>query len=267
MLINRPIGIFDSGLGGLTAVKELRALLPGEDLIYFGDTGRVPYGTRGNETIVKYAAQDISFLREFDIKALLCACGTVSSVALQDFSLPFPCVGVIDGAAATAAACSRGKIGVIGTSATIKSGAYEREIKKINPDYDVYSAAAPLLVPLVENHRFSEDDIVALSVVSDYITPLLEKGIDTLILGCTHFPLMEKVFAKICGDAVALINPGKIAAGIIAEKIKENGLENKGGGALSCYVSDDPDSFKKGSELFLGSELFEPVRKVEIERY
>ena len=175
----RPIGVFDSGLGGLTAVRELCRLLPGEDVVYFGDTGRVPYGSRSRETIIKYARQDVAFLRTFDLKAILIACGTVSTTALDVLSAenPIPVMGVVEPAARAAARLTRsGNIGLIGTQTSVRSGAYERAIQAENPAARVTGQPCPLFVPLVENGRFRPGDIVIETVAAEYLAPLKRPG-------------------------------------------------------------------------------------------
>ncbi|MFR1434155.1 MAG: glutamate racemase [Acutalibacteraceae bacterium] len=186
---NRPIGIFDSGLGGLTAVRQLLRLLPGEDIVYFGDTGRVPYGNRSRETIARYARQDCRFLLENDVKLLIAACGTVSSAAADILEeMPVPAFGVVEPAAKAAVeATHSGRIGVIGTSATVRSGAFQRCITDLRQDVQVIMQACPLFVPLVENGWIDREDPVARGMAERYLQPLREQRIDTLILGCTHF--------------------------------------------------------------------------------
>ena len=197
---DRPIGVFDSGLGGLTTVRELCRLLPEEDIVYFGDTGRVPYGSRSRETIVKYARQDVAFLRTFDLKTIVIACGTVSTTALDVLAAenPIPVLGVVAPAARAAARATRsGSIGLIGTQASIRSGAYERLIRAENPAARVLAQPCPLFVPLVENGRFRPGDVVIETVAAEYLAPLKEAGVDTLVLGCTHYPLLEKVIGAL----------------------------------------------------------------------
>ncbi len=208
---DRPIGVFDSGLGGLTTVRELCRLLPEEDIVYFGDTGRVPYGSRSRETIVKYARQDVAFLRTFDLKTIVIACGTVSTTALDVLAAenPIPVLGVVAPAARAAARATRsGSIGLIGTQASIRSGAYERLIRAENPAARVLAQPCPLFVPLVENGRFRPGDVVIETVAAEYLAPLKEAGVDTLVLGCTHYPLLEKVIGAYMGPEVRLINSG-----------------------------------------------------------
>ena len=192
----RAIGVFDSGLGGLTAVKEIMERLPNENLIYFGDTGRVPYGTRSEETIIRYSRQDIRFLQSFDVKMIVVACGTVSSVALPIIKGEFgvPIVGVVEATADAAVKATRNnKIGIIGTQGTISSGAYSRRIHSEKSNIRTYSRACPLFVPLVENGHF--DTQVTRLVIEEYLADIKKQGIDTLILGCTHYPLLEKAIA------------------------------------------------------------------------
>ena len=206
---NRPIGVFDSGLGGLTVVKQLKQELPNENIVYFGDTGRVPYGTRTKEIIIKYTRQDINFLRCLDVKFIISACGTASAVALDsvagDYSVPI--IGVV-GAACKAAisATKTGRIGVIATTAAINSGAYEKNILALAPSVQIFTKSCPLFVPLVENGYFKKGDPVATIVAKEYLEPMITAGVDTLILGCTHYPLLEDIIAEIMGDKVILID-------------------------------------------------------------
>ena len=217
---SRAIGVFDSGLGGLTAVSALRELLPGEDVDYFGDTGRVPYGTRSAETIFRYAAQDVRFLLGHELKCIVVACGTVSSVALPRLleMTDIPILGVIEPAVRAAVrATKNGRIGVVGTSATIRSGTYREGLLAANPGLEIISKPCPLLVPQVEDGRFSEGCTVTELLVEEYVSPLLKQNIDTLILGCTHYPLLTGIFSKLCGPDVALINPGYEAVSALRE--------------------------------------------------
>ena len=212
---NRPIGVFDSGLGGLTAVRELQRLLPGEDIIYFGDTARVPYGGRSRDTLVRYARQDVAFLRTFDLKAIVIACGTVSTTALDVLTEEndIPIWGVVEPAAEAAARSTKnGLVGLIGTQATIRSGAYERRIAAEAPGVRVLSRACPLFVPLVENGRFRPGDVVAETVAAEYLEPFQDAGVDTLVLGCTHYPLLTEVIGNCMGPGVTLVNVGEKCA-------------------------------------------------------
>ena len=268
----RPIGVFDSGLGGLTTVRELRRLLPGEDIVYFGDTGRVPYGSRSAETIVKYARQDVAFLRTFDLKAIVIACGTVSTTALDVLAAenPMPVLGVVAPAAQAAArATKNGKIGLIGTQASIRSGAYERLIQGANPAAQVLSQPCPLFVPLVENGRFRRGDIVIETVAAEYLTPLKEAGVDTLVLGCTHYPLLEEVLSAYMGPEVTLINAGAEGARAVAHALEgADALSARtAGGTYRYFVSDRQADFSHLASIFLGWDVTESVGQVDISQY
>ncbi len=269
---NSPIGIFDSGLGGLTAVKELRKLLPHEDIIYFGDTGRVPYGTRGKNTIVQYAKQDIAFLLSQNVKCIIAACGTVSSILQSSFTntLPVPYMGVVQSASFAAVQASKtGKIGIIGTTATIKSGSYNNEISKLLPTASIFSKACPLFVPLVENGYFQRDNQVTRLVAQDYLNSFIPHNIDTLILGCTHYPLIAPIIADIMGNNVTLIDPGKETS-LTAKQtlLNSNMLKNKHNtkkGNVTYYVSDDAKSFEELSTCFLGENIGGNVIQISVD--
>ena len=237
---NRAIGIFDSGLGGLTCVKKVMEIMPGEDIIYFGDTGRVPYGTRSPETLVKYVRQDINFLESFDIKLIVIACGTASSAALPRIKneVKTGVIGVLEPACVAAANATRnGKVGVIGTQGTINSGKYTQTLKSINPELEVFSKACPLFVPLVEN-GYTSGEVVEL-IAHDYLDKIKREGVDTLILGCTHYPLLAAEIQKIMGDGVRLINSGAETA-IEARRYLESRDMRSGRekGSVKYYVSD-----------------------------
>lgn len=266
----RPIGVFDSGLGGLTAVKELRRILPNEDIVYFGDTGRVPYGTRSDQTIIKYARSDMDFLLKHGPKRVLIACGTVSTVALgllkKEYALPID--GVVEAAVRSAAASTKnGRVGVMGTPATIRSGAYERLLKERDPAIVTFSAACPLLVPLVENGRISPEDIVISTVVGEYLSEIKAAGVDTLIMGCTHYPLLEPVVAAFMGEGVRLISPGREAAILIAAEQEANGGGNdpQHSGVAEYFVSDSVAGFADLAETFLQEKVTGRVSRVDIE--
>lgn len=269
---NRPIGVFDSGLGGLTAVRELQRLLPGEDIIYFGDTGRVPYGGRSKDTIIRYARQDVAFLRTFDLKAIVIACGTVSTTALEvlEQENPIPVLGVVRPAVAEAAAATRsGKIGLIGTQATIRTGAYEKYIAKLLPDAQVTARACPLFVPLVENGRFRPGDRVAEMVAEEYLTPLKEAGVDTLVLGCTHYPLLTEIIGDYMGPEVTLIDVGRTCADAVARHLTDmDALSGPGRtGESRYYVSDSAEDFSRLATVFLRRDVEESVTQVDIWKY
>ena len=270
---NRPIGVFDSGLGGLTAVSELRRVLPGESVIYFGDTARIPYGTRSPDTIRKYALQDIRFLSGFDIKAIIAACGTVSTTVLDDIAgeSALPLMGVVEPAARRAAALTKKRrIGLIGTQASVRSGTYERYIKKSMPDAEVVAAACPLFVPIVENGHFSIGDPLAELLAEEYLTPLRNAEVDVLILGCTHYGLLSDVIGNFMGDNVTLVSPGAEAARGIAELLSaKDSLANPDcEPSYRYFVSDSPSDFARHATLFLERDMSGIVaEKVDIEKY
>ncbi|WP_297197242.1 glutamate racemase [uncultured Flavonifractor sp.] len=268
----RPIGVFDSGLGGLTTVRELCRLLPGEDIVYFGDTGRVPYGSRSRETIVRYARQDVAFLRTFDLKLIVIACGTVSTTALEVLAQenPIPVLGVVAPAAAAAARATRNdRVGLIGTQASIRSGAYEALIHKEDPAAQVFSQPCPLFVPLVENGRFKPGDVVIETVAAEYLAPLKAAGVDTLVLGCTHYPLLEGVISAQMGPEVTLVNAGAEGAWAAAARLAElDALSGRdGGGTCRYFVSDRQEDFSRLASIFLGWDVTGAVGQVDISRY
>ena len=266
----RPIGVFDSGLGGLTTVKKLVELLPGEDIIYLGDTGRVPYGSRSKETIIKYAGQDAAFLAGFNIKVMVIACNTVCSAALDilDKAYDMPVFEVVNPPAITAAALTKnGKIGVIGTAATIRSGAYEAAIKEIAPELQVVSAACPLFVPLVENGKTGVDDVAVTLIVEDYLAQLRTAGVDTLIMGCTHYPLLRGVISKVMGPGVTLVDSGAETAKVVAREIHEGGMASHGSanGEIRYFVTDSVDGFSDLASSFLEADVYGMVEQVTLE--
>jgi glutamate racemase len=253
--MNEPIGIFDSGIGGLTVVKQLTKLLPNENYIYFGDTARVPYGTRSNRLIKQYAFEDTAFLQQFNIKLLVVACNSVSAVAvdLLESAVDIPLTGVImPGVEAAIQKTKNLKIGVIGTTATVASGAYEQRIKAINPDITVFGQACPMLVHLVEEGWVNEE-ITRLTIIK-YLKPLLEKSIDTIILGCTHFPVVSDLIKEVVGPSITLIDSGKETAKKVKQILDKSGLNKNdpSAGEFNFYVSDIPDKFDEVGTLFLG---------------
>ena len=257
------IGIFDSGLGGLTALKELRELCPECDIVYFGDTGRVPYGTRSKEILYRYADEDIRLLLSKGAERILAACGTVSSVALPKIegNYPVKITGVVLPAAKEAVAATKNKrIGVIGTGATISSGAFAREINKIDASIKVMEVACPLFVPLVENGFIDEGCELTMLAVREYLSGIREFGADTLILGCTHFPIIAPHIRAYLGDGVTLVNSGSAAARELACEAKAI----KGSGRCDIYVSDSPASFEAVAKIFLGQEKLPEVHTVRI---
>lgn len=268
---NRPIGVFDSGLGGLTAVKQLEQVLPGESLVYFGDTGRVPYGSRGKDTILRYARQDMDFLLSQNVKAVLAACGTVSSVARSvGEALSVPYIDVIGPSArAAAAATKNGKIGVIGTAATIASDSYRSALLRINHKLEVYPQACPLFVSLVESGFVSPQDEVTRLVAERYLAPVRAAGVDTLILGCTHYPIIAPTVAGVMGRGVTLIDSGREAALALAQALKERDLLCEEGHRrqASYFVTDTPENFLNVAELFLGHSVEGRTQRIDIESY
>lgn len=265
-----PIGVFDSGLGGLTAVKELRQILPGENIVYFGDTGRVPYGSRGRDTIIAYAKQDIAFLLSKGVKTLLAACGTISSTLPKRDSdlLPVPYTGVVGAAALAAAKATKtGQVGVIGTEATIASHSYEDALRGLSPAICCTSNACPLFVPLVENGHFKEGDPLAKLAAELYLAPLRAAEVDTVILGCTHYPLLASTLAAEMGAHVTLIDPGREAALALRDTLRAQDLlnPNTGGGSVEYYVTDDPARFGQLARVFLGGEAGGRVERINIE--
>lgn len=255
----RPIGIFDSGLGGLSAVRAALKYLPNEDIIYFGDTGRVPYGTRSEKIITQYAKEDIAFLEKFGCKLIMAACGTVSSVAKDAISkVKEPFVGVVEPAAKAAVkAAKNGKIGVMGTPATINSGAFVKTINRINPDIEVSGVACPLLVSLVENNWIDEDNQIALEMIRRYTKPLTDNGVDTIILGCTHFPHLAPVISKVVGEDVALIDTGYEAVMQAKAILDENNLSNDKThqGKAEYYITDKTQNFSQIANTLLGTDI------------
>lgn len=260
------IGVFDSGLGGLTAVRELIRILPSENIVYFGDTARVPYGTRSEEMIRTFAKQDLRFLLEKNLKAVLVACGTISSVALPDLRAmtDVPVLGVVEPTAAAACkATKNGKIGILGTSATVKSGSYKAAISAIDPHISVVAQSCPLFVPLVEN-GYLEGEIVELAA-KEYIAPLLAAGVDTVILGCTHYPLLKPVLGKLFGEGVTLVDSGREAALALGEILRERGmLSSAREGTRRYYVSDEVSNFSNIAGMFLDRNVDGAIEKVTL---
>ena len=261
--MNTPIGIFDSGIGGLTVIKELIRSMPEENLVYFGDTARVPYGTRSVKLIKQYALEDAAFLEQFNIKLLIIACNTASAVAvdLLKSSLKIPVTGVIEPVVAAALKHSKNnRIGVIGTTATIKSQAYNIQIENQNPDTRVFGQPCPLLVPLVEE-GWIEDEITRLTI-RKYLTPLLQKKVDTIILGCTHFPVIKNLIQEEVGPGVILIDSGQETAKVVKKMLENMNLEeiNDSQGSFKCFVSDIPDKFDEVGTRFLGKPVVNAER-------
>ncbi len=265
------IGIFDSGLGGLSALKEVRRLMPHEDIVYFGDTGRVPYGTRSKETIIKYSLQDMNFLASYNIDAVMVACGTASSNALDILRKNYPdipIIGVIDaGARAAAKSTKNNIIGIAGTPSTIGSGAFSNALLNINPDFNIVSAACPLFVPLVENGFVSPDEEITKLAAKIHLKNIIESGADTLILGCTHYPIIAGAISSVIPNA-SLINVGAAAAEEVREIIATRGTSDTSRkGKVEYFVSDEPQGFERIASIFLDEEIIDKVARIDIDKY
>lgn len=269
MSSTKPIGVFDSGIGGLTVVKRFTKSLPKEKIIYFGDTARVPYGSKSNSTVIEYSTENTNFLLSKKVKAIVVACNTASSVALTELKKKFdiPVIGMIEpGAKMAINETKNSRIGVIGTRSTINNQAYSKEIRKINPDVQVIEKACPLFVPLAEegwtNHR------ATVEIAEEYLHELRKYDIDTLVLGCTHYPILSNVIQKVIGDSVTLIDSGVASASVVKAELEKNNLENdvEKKGSDEFYVSDIPTTFKSVAELFLGRKLTD-VHKVDLETF
>lgn len=264
---NRPVAVFDSGIGGLTVLKEIMEQLPGEDIVYFGDTARIPYGTRSKETVVKYVVQSFNFLMTKNIKAIVVACNTASSLALEEVKEQFdlPIIGVVEpGAKAAIATTKNNSIGIIGTEGTINSNAYQRKIRKVLPSAEIIGVSCPLFVPIVEEGWENSD--VAYVAAQKYLIELKEHNIDTLVLGCTHYPALRYTIGKVLGNKVILVNPAYETAKVTKNILKEQGLLNEklDGGTYKYYVSDDPDKFKRIGGNIIRKDIG-LVEKVNIE--
>ena len=268
----RSLGVFDSGIGGLTVFRELMKQMPDESLVYFGDTARVPYGSKSKETVTKYSRQIIRFLKTQNVKAIVIACNTASAMALDDIEkdIDIPIIGVVKpGARAAAAATKNGKIGVIGTEATILSGVYDVYLKDINPDIKIIGKACPLFVPLVEEGLL--EDPVTREIAGRYLAGLMDSGIDTLIMGCTHYPLIKDTLAEILGKKVILVNPAFETARECREMLDRQGLLNKkkielGASQYKFFVSDEADKFKTIANMILPLGIL-GAKKIAIENY
>ena len=258
-----PIGIFDSGIGGLTVVREILRQLPHERVIYFGDTARVPYGPKSPDTVRRYSREIAEYLTSQDVKAIVVACNTATAHALPQLQREYalPIIGVVEpGARAAVAATRRRELGVIGTAGTISSGAYERAIRAIAPDADIVARACPLLVPLVEEGWL--DTEATRLIVREYLTPLQTAGIDTLVLGCTHYPLLKPLLAEVLGPDVVLIDSAHETAAETARVLQARGLlaDETATKRSKCHMhrfiaSDAPDHFLRLGQRFLGSAI------------
>ncbi len=267
-----PIGVFDSGVGGLTVAREIMRNLPNEHIVYFGDTARVPYGSKSKDTVIRYSQQIIRFLRTQDVKAIVIACNTASALALDEVEqeLDIPIIGVIkSGARVAAAATSNKRVGVIGTESTINSHMYHRLIQEQDPEITVYGKACPLFVPLVEEGWLK--DPVTAEVAKRYLDEILKKGIDCLILGCTHYPLLRSLIGEIAGPDVKLVNPAYETAKELERLLAREHLANPGTKApvkepYRFYVSDAADKFRHFANSILPYDI-ETTIKINIEEY
>jgi glutamate racemase len=252
---NNPIGIFDSGIGGLTVAKEIVKQLPNENIVYLGDTARVPYGTRSKEIITKFSLELVDFLLRRKVKCLVVACNTISSVALSEIEKvsPIPVIGVVKPAAKKAVSVTKNKkIGVIGTPGTIQSKAYELEIKNIDSEIEVYSVACPLFVPLAEEGLHSHK--AAKLIADDYLKKIISADVDTLVLGCTHYPLLLQTIAETVGSKVTLIDSAKPTTGELIRILQEkNLLSDSNDPKYEFLVTDAPDRVQKVAARFFGS--------------
>jgi glutamate racemase len=261
-----PIGVFDSGVGGLTVLRALTDLLPRESFVYVGDTARVPYGTKSPEAVRRFSLEVARFFRRKQVKLMVAACNTVSALALTELRefLPAPVLGVIEpGARAALAATRRGRIGLIGTEATVRSHAYERAVHRLAESMTVFSRACPLFVPLVEEgwSRHPVTDTVA----KIYLKELLKENIDTLILGCTHYPLLKATLRRVAGRRVELIDSAEETAKAVRARLEQDGLlRPRGRGVLRFFSSDDPLKFQRVGQRFLGRPM-PTVERIRLE--
>lgn len=272
MADNRPIGIFDSGIGGLTVLREIIVQVPSESTIYFGDDGRSPYGTKSHDTIIKYSLQDMMFLKEQDVKMIVIACNTASTHAYKTLShvCDVPVVEVVfPGADAAVKATKNGKIGIIATRATVGSGVYESAVRECGKDIEgleVISQACPLFVSLAEEGWW--DDEVAYLTAQKYLEPLKKAGVDTVVLACTHYPLLANTISKVMGPEVTLINSGIAVAGVVKDILCEKDMASDGTEVTRAfYTSDDPKLFEQVASPFLGRGLPQGTKRVQVDKY
>ena len=267
--IEAPIGVFDSGVGGLTVVREIMRQLPNENIVYFGDTARVPYGSKSKATVLKYSYQIVRFLMTQKVKAIVVACNTASALALDELVENFtvPIIGVVEpGAEMAAQTTKNNNVGIIGTDSTIKSGIYTRYLRKINPDITVVSKACPLFVPLVEEGLW--DDRVTEDIAGRYLHELKEYNIDSLILGCTHYPLLRRLIGKEMGENVKLVNPAYETAQSLKKMLTDKELLNKSEGQMrhEYFVSDAAEKFVSFADEVLPCHV-EKTTVIDIESY
>ncbi|SCW56751.1 glutamate racemase [Ruminococcaceae bacterium YRB3002] len=270
MADNRPIGVFDSGIGGLTVLREIWDMVPSEGTIYFGDNGRAPYGTKSKSTIIKYSLQDMSFLEEQNVKMIVIACNTASAHAYEALKerADVPVIEVVTpGARCAARATKNGRIGIIATKGSVNSGVYKAAVEKEAPEgSQIFQQACPLFVSLAEEGWW--DNEITDAVVKEYLTPLKEAGIDTLVLGCTHYPLLTPAIRKFMGDGVTLINAGKAVAEVVRKTLADGSLMSDGVNPVRAfYTSDEPELFESVASPFLGRGLPAGTKHCNIDRY
>jgi len=263
----RAIGVFDSGIGGLTVVHELMMRLPNEDIVYLGDTARLPYGTKSPETVLRFLRENLGFLKRKNVKMIVVACNTASSVALPELieEEDLPLVGVLlPGARAAARATRTKRVGVIGTTATIRSGAYEDALWELEPAIKIWSRACPLFVPLVEE-GWHEDEITVLTA-KRYLDPMADFGADTLVLGCTHYPVIKEVISRVVGEKIMLVDSAHETAAEVERVLAERALRSvvDRPGRITVYVTDIPYLFKEVGERFLRRPM-ERVERIDLE--
>lgn len=257
------IGVFDSGVGGLTVVSALRRRLPRESILYLGDTARLPYGSKSPDTVTRYTRRNIEFLTERGVKAVVVACNTASALALPNLSPQIPTWGVIEPGARKAAEVTRGRVGILATEATVRSDAYARALRQLRPGLEILSQACPLLVPLVEEGW--HDDPVTEEVARRYLQPLLDAGVDTLVLGCTHYPLLKPVLQRVAGPDVALVDSAEVVAEVVADGLAERGLAAAADHPAEHHlcVTDAGESFHRLAGRILGDSTL-PLEWVEV---
>ena len=268
---NAPIGVFDSGIGGLTVAREIMRNLPSEKIVYFGDTARLPYGSKSKDTIIRYSRQIVRFLQSRNVKAIVVACNTASALALDTLEkeIDIPIIGVVKPGARVAAQATESKrVGVIATEATIRSGLYTKLIQEIDPEISVIGKPCPLFVPLVEE-GWRKDPITEM-IARRYLEVLQEQDIDTLILGCTHYPLLRKLIGDIMGDKVRLVNPAYETSMVLKKLLADQHMENQGGikeeFPYRFYVSDAAEKFKEFANSILPYDV-ERTKQINLEEY
>ena len=262
-----PIGIFDSGIGGLTVVKRIISMLPNENIVYFGDTARVPYGSKSNSTVVEYATQDAQFLINKNVKLIIVACNTASSVALDTLQNKYdiPIIGMIEpGSKLALEKTKNGRIGVIGTNSTINNKAYSEQLNELDKGLKIIEKSCPLFVPIAEEGWLDHEATKLIAM--EYLQDFIDADVDTLILGCTHYPLLAETIQKIMGESVSLIDSGFAASLQVENYLEGRGVRNDSVqlGTKQFYVSDLPNKFKSIAERFLGSEVNQ-IKKIDVE--